>query len=212
MSDEPSSVEERPYAPVEHRSVSDFEVRWPDRVIEMVAMPYDCDADVVVRGRVITESCAPGAFGAVQQRAKRVRVNRDHDVQRTVGKVLALHPSRDEGLVAEVGIADSTERWSLPDETLALAASGILEPSVSFAVMPRGEEWSVDRRHRRLTRLFLDHIAMVPEGAYGDVGGQVLAVRADEVRRESERGPFVPTPNLDEVRLWLLEDSRRQGH
>jgi phage head maturation protease len=205
MSDETTTVEERPHAPVEHRQVADFDVRWRDRIIEMVAMPYDRDADVVVRGRFVTESCAPGAFGAVERRARRVRVNRDHDVKRTVGKVLALHPSRAEGLVAEVRIADSTEHWSLPDETLALAADGILEPSVSFAVMPRGEEWSLDRKRRRLTRLFLDHLAMVPEAAYGEVGGQVLAVREHEARRESER-TSVPTPNLDEVRLWLAQD------
>ena len=60
--------------PVEFRSAAELGVRWPDRVIELVAMPYDVDAGVVVHGRSVIESCAPGAFDGCERRANRVKV------------------------------------------------------------------------------------------------------------------------------------------
>lgn len=191
-----TTADERPpLAPVEFRSTSDFSVNWPQRTIELVAMPYDSDAVAVVRGRTIIESCAPGAYAGVERRANRVKVNRDHDLQRTVGRAVALHPSRTEGLVTELRIA----KTELGDETLALADDQSLEASVGFAVMPGGERWLEGRNRRRLERLFLDHIGMVPEGAYEPVGA--IAVRGAAVELHSEP---VSTPNLDEIRLWMM--------
>lgn len=186
---------ERPASPVEFRSVAEFEVHYAERTIELVAMPYDSDAAVVVHGRACVESCAPGAFDGVERRANRVKVNRDHDLERTVGRAVALHPSRVEGLVAQLRIA----RTPLGDETLALADDQALEPSVGFAVMPGGERWLEQRTRRRVTKAFLDHIAMVPEGAYE---GRILSVRAAE-----PAAPRSATPNLDQVRAWLYADN-----
>lgn len=186
------AAQERPSSPVELRTTVDFEVRWADRTIELVAMPYDAEAAVVVHGRAVTESCARGAFDGVEKRANRVKVNRDHDYQRTVGRAVALHPSRTEGLVTELRIA----KTALGDETLALADDRALEASVGFAVMPGGERWLEGRSRRRLERLFLDHIAMVPEGAYN---AQVLDVRTVPVPTVEP----VATPNMDEVLAWL---------
>jgi len=186
-----TDIDERPTGEVEFRSVVDMGVRWPDRIIELVAMPYDMDAGVVVHGRPVIESCAPGAFDGCERRANRVKVNRDHDTLRTVGRAVALHPSRIEGLVTELRIAQT----DLGDETLALADDQSLEASVSFAVMAGGELWTEQRSRRRLTRCFLDHIAMVPEGAYE---GRVLAVRS----AGAEAVPRVPTPNLDQGLTW----------
>jgi phage head maturation protease len=117
---------------------------------------------------------------------------------RTIGRAVALHPSRTEGLVAELRIA----RTPLGDETLALAEDESLEASVGFAVMPGGEQWSEGRKRRRVTKSFLDHISMVPEGAYsGSI--PVLAVRSlDVIPAELERPP---TPNLDQVLSWLTK-------
>ena len=182
----------RPASPVELRTSADFEVRWADRTIELVTMPYDQDAVAVVHGRAVIESCAPGAFDGVEKRANRVKVNRDHDYQRTVGRAVALHPSRAEGLVTELRIA----KTALGDETLALADDRALEASVGFAVMPGGERWLEGRSRRRLERLYLDHIAMVPEGAYD---AQVIDVRAVTTMPAEP----VATPNLDEVLAWL---------
>lgn len=184
-------IEELPTGAVEFRTVAELGVNWPERLIELVAMPYDVDAGVVVHGRAVVESCAPGAFDGCERRANRVKVNRDHDLQRTVGRASALHPSRAEGLVAELRIA----KTPLGDETLALADDHSLEASVGFAVMRAGEMWMEQRSRRRLTRCFLEHIALVPEGAYD---GRVLAVRGP--RQEAD--PRVATPNLDEVLRW----------
>jgi phage head maturation protease len=205
-------VEQRPSTPVEFRAIPDFDVDFAERTIELVVMPYDVDAGAIVRGRACVESCAPGAFDGVERRANRVKVNRDHDEHRTVGRAVALHPSRVEGLVAELRIA----RTSLGDETLALADDHSLEASAGFCVMPGGERWLEQRSRRRLERLFLEHIAMVPEGAYE---GRVLDVRSAGVFANAigntvqDLGALagtarVPTPNLDQVRLWLLQDRR----
>jgi len=186
-------VDERPRSPIEIRStVSDMTVDWAERTIELVAMPYNQDAAVIVNGRAVVESCAPGAFDGLERRANRVKVNRDHDLQRTVGRATAFYPDRTEGLVARLRIAPKLQ---LADETLALAEDRALEASVGFAVMPGGERWIEGRSRRRLERLFLDHIALVPEGAYD---AQVIDVRAVQLT-PVER---VPTPNLDEVLAW----------
>lgn len=186
-----TDVDERPRSPIEYRSTGDLAVDWTERVITLVAMPYDVDAAVVVHGRAVKESCAPSAFDGVERRANRVKVNRDHDYQRTIGRAVALHPSRVEGLVTELRIA----KTPLGDETLALADDHSLEASVGFAVLPGGERWLEGRSRRRLERVYLDHIAMVPEGAYD---AQVLDVRGAPVSVER-----VSTPNLDEVLAWL---------
>ena len=186
--------DERPQAPIEFRMSTELAVDYAERTIELVAMPYNVDAVALVRGRSVVESCAPGAFDGCERRANRVKVNRDHDLTRTVGRAVSLHPSRSEGLVAELRIA----RTALGDETLALAADESLEASVGFAVIPGGEQWLEMRSRRRLTRCFLDHIAMVPEGAYE---GRVLQVRTAD--RLDEPAPRVVTPNLDEVLGWL---------
>lgn len=187
-------VDDRPRAPVEIRStITDMTVDWAERTIELVAMPYDQDAAVLVHGRAVVESCAPGAFDGLERRANRVKVNRDHDLQRTIGRAVGLYPNRPEGLVAKLRIAPKLQ---LGDDTLALADDKALEASVGFAVMPGGERWLEGRSRRRLERLFLDHIALVPEGAYD---AQVIDVRALQLAPVE----YVPTPNVDEVLAWL---------
>lgn len=186
-------LEERPRSAVEFRTATDMAVNFKDRVIEIIAVPYDTDGGALVHGRAVTESHARGAYDGVERRANRVKVNRDHDAHRTVGRAVALHPSREEGLVAELRIA----RTALGDESLALADDQALEASVGFAVMPGGEQWLEQRSRRRITRAFLDHIALVPEGAFE---GRVLAVRSALV---TPPPPASPTPNLDSVLAWL---------
>ena len=186
-----TDIEERPISGVEFRTVTELDVRWAERVIDMVVMPYDQDAVAVVRGRPVVESCAPGSFDGCERRANRIKVNRDHDPLRTVGRASALHPSNAEGLVASLRIA----KTALGDETLALIEDQSLEASVGFAVMAGGETWLEQRSRRRLTRCFLDHIGLVPEGAYE---GRVLDMRSAAI----EAAPRVATPNLDDVLRW----------
>ena len=175
------------------------DVSFPNRTIELVVAPYDSPTEVFQPyGRVVTESIARGAFDGIETRPGRVRVNRDHDARRTVGKVLSFHPSRTEGLVAEIRVANT----DLGTETLELAAEDCLDASAAFRPRKGGEQWQ-GRSRVRITDAWLGHIAMTPDPAYVDA--RVLAVR--------QGGPQAPTedvsatPNLDQVRAWLLSDS-----
>ena len=121
-------------------------------------------------------------------------MNRDHDGRRTVGKVASFYPSRDEGLVAAVRIANTP----LGDETLALADEDCLGASVGFAV--RGSDQELDRttRQRRIKRAFMDHLSFVPDPAYAGAG--VLSVRG-VTQQASDLKPLV-TPEMDEFKAW----------
>jgi HK97 family phage prohead protease len=168
--DELEIIERHP--PLEMRSAQVLDVRHPDRTIELIAAPYDEEVPVLRRGEWITETIARGAFDGVELRANRVKVNRDHDVSRTIGRAVALHPNRDEGLVAELRISRTPEG----DEALELASDRVLDASIAFAPMRDGESYSEHRTKRRITRAFLGHIALVPDPAYE--GAQVLDVRS----------------------------------
>lgn len=182
------------------RSAEQIGVNHPQRIIELIVAPYEQEALVQHQGRMIKEIFSRGAYDGIERRANRVRVNRDHDVKRTVGRALVFHPSREEGLVAEIRIA----RTDLGDETLALAEEGILDASAGYLPMPDGEVWET-RNRVRVTRAWLGHIAMTPDPAFE-------SARVLEVRHAPERGQVerVETPNLDAVRAWLLEDRYRQ--
>lgn len=189
MSDGPI-VEQAPRAPLEFRSAETLEVR--ERVITVLAAPYEVEtARAAKDGRMIVETFARGTFDGIERRANRVTVNRDHDLAKTIGRAIAFHPSRDEGLICDLRISQTP----LGDETLALAGDGALGASVGFAALPDGEQWSQHRTRRRLTRAWLGHIAMVPDPAYE--GAQVLAVRHAAEPAESA------TPLKDELLAHL---------
>jgi len=176
------------------RAARQLGVDFPQRVVELVVMPYDTDALVdQPYGRLVHESVAPGAFDGVEKRANRVRANRDHDLQRTVGRALSLHPDRPEGLVARIRIA----RTPLGDETLALADEECLDASAAFLPMAGGEQWNRTMDRVRLTKLWLGHIAMTPDPAYETAN--VLAVRSAPAVVEAR-------PNLEQVRAWRLAE------
>jgi phage head maturation protease len=187
-----------------NEGVQVVDVSFPKRIIEVVAMPYEQETIVEYRGRMVRESCARGAFDGIERRPNRVNVNRDHDISRQVGKALTFHPSREEGLVAELLIG----KTDLGNETLALAAEGMLDASAGFLPIERrdgkpGEEWP-ERNRRRLTWLWLDHIAMVPDPAYDSA--RTLAVRHEDDPTPPAGEVVVATPNLDRVRAIRLED------
>jgi len=185
-------------ADLEIRSAELTAVRFADRIIDLVVVPWEAPAVVPDQGRMIREVFTRGAFAGIERRANRVRVNRDHNLERTIGRALTFH-DRDEGLVAEVRIANTP----LGQETLELADEGALDASAGFLPMPGGESWHERRTLRRISKAWLGHIALTPDPAYE--GARVLAVRtADPVPTgTAER---VATPLLDEVRSWRLRD------
>jgi phage head maturation protease len=195
---EPQEGSQRPTGPLEYRQATQIGVDFQERIIELIVMPYDERALVQHQGRMISESVAPGAFDGIERRPGRVKANRDHDVTRSVGWVRSFHPNRDEGLVAEVQISGGSGKPPFPlgDETLTLAGDGVLDVSAGFLPMPGGESWP-NRDERRLTKLWLGHVAFTSEPAFS--GAKVLSVRSDNE---------VPgaTPNADEVRAWMLAE------
>ena len=179
------------------RSAQQVGVNFPKRIIELVVAPYEERTIVQDRGgHPVVEMFMRGAFDGIQRRPNRIKANRDHDLLRTVGKAVALHPSREEGLIAEVRIA----RTELGEETLILAEEEILDASAGFRPMPDGEEWNRDRTEVRIRRAWLGHIALVPEPAYE--GARVLSVR----QKGSESVTEASTPNLNIVRAWRFQD------
>jgi HK97 family phage prohead protease len=198
--------EEQPRGQLEYRAATLLGTSFPDRTIELVVMPYETETLYPHKGRMVTEIVARGAFDGIERRANRVRVNRDHDLRRTVGRAIAFHPSREEGLIAELRIAQT----ALGDETLALADEEILDASAGFLPMPGGEQWET-RSRRRLTKLWLGHIAMVPDPAYETA--RVLAVRHAGEPIEPVKG----RPHFDRLRTIELEEAyaelnRRYAH
>lgn len=173
-------------------------VSFPKRTIELVVTPYETEALVEHQGRMISEVFSRGAYDGIERRANRIRANRDHEVSRTVGRAVALHPSREEGLVAEIRISDTP----LGSETLTLADDGVLDASAGYRPMAGGEVWE-SRNRVRIRRAWLGHIALTPDPAYD--AARVLAVRHAASEGHTD-GPSVETPNLNVVRGWLLED------
>jgi HK97 family phage prohead protease len=184
-------------APIEFRSSAVAGVNFAQRVIEFIAVPYDESALVEYRGEMWNESFLPGSFDGLEKRPNRVRVNRDHERSRTIGKVVNFWPSRKEGLVGAARIAQTP----LGDETLALADEDCLGASVGFAV--RGRDQELDRRTmaRRIRRAFVDHLSFVPDPAY--TGAGVLAVRSGIEVPAAADLPQLVTPAVDELAAWL---------
>lgn len=184
MSDQKPLIEHR-YAGVEVD-----EVDFHQRLVTVIAVPYGQPAQVMYRSELWSELFERGAFN-IPGGLHKIRVNRDHDRGKTVGKVTQLWPDREDGLVAEVRIA-KTERG---DETLALAADDCLSASVGFMARPSDQE--LDRRTmtRRIKSAYLDHLAFVESPAYS--GAQVLSVR-DLDGGDAASLPPLRTPILDE--------------
>jgi phage head maturation protease len=190
-------VEERPQrAPVEMRAATLASVDFPQRTIEIVAIPYGQEAIVEYRGELWHESVERGAFAGLETRPNRIKANRDHDTTRLVGKAVAFWPDRDEGLVGAVRIASTKDG----DETLTLASEGMLDVSAGFAVPGSGQVLNRAKQTRQIRRAYLDHLAFVADGAYE--GAQVVSVRKDERPDAAKMSPL-HTPNLDEVLAWL---------
>lgn len=174
------------HGPVELRAAPIDEVNYPARTITLIAAPYDEWTEVEHDGAVIEESIAPGAFGAVRNRARKFVVNLEHDPERRVGSVLDLVPDDPRGLVATVKI----QRSDAGDQALKDADDELLGASIGMAVGPGGQ--MLEGGRRRIVRAFLDHIALTWTPAY-------LGARSLEVRHRPHVVAPSSTPNLDRI-------------
>lgn len=183
------------HAPIEFRSATIAEIKFAERLVEVVAVPYEQEAIIEYRGEAWKESFMRGAFDGIETRAGRVRVNREHDESKTFGKVLTFHPSREEGLVAEIQVA-MTPRG---DEVLELASNDMVGVSGAYGV--RNSDQILDRPFRRIKRAFLRHLSFVEVPAYEGAG--VLSVRGEGSIVSAADLPPLVTPKIDEVLAWL---------
>ena len=193
-----AQVNDNDRGPVELRTAAIANVAYPDRTIDLVAVPYDEWAVVEYQGRLIEESVDPAAFGMVQNRARRFLVNMEHDDSRIVGNVRELR-SANNGLLTTIKVRRTPEG----DQALDDAADGMLGASIGMAVSGAGQQWET-RSCRRITKAYLDHIALTFTPAY--VGAEVLEVRAAPT--VVTIGSVSATPNLDMI---LAERRNRSG-
>lgn len=182
--------DDKPQAPIEHRyaGVTVDAVDQAQRLVTVVAVPYEEPALVEYRQEMWHEVFERGSFDGIEKRPNRVRANRDHDKTRPVGKAMRFWPDRPEGLVAELRIGQTL----LGDETLALAAEDMLSVSIGFGVLPSNQVLERRSMTRRIRVAYLDHIAFVQCPAYEQA--QVLSVR--DVRPDT--GDPIITPSVDE--------------
>jgi phage head maturation protease len=180
---------------VEHRASSLQDVNKKQRLIDLIIVPYDQEADVFWRGDIWHESHDRNAYRGIEDHAGRVQANREHVKGDTVGRLVAADPNHEAGLFGRVKVY-STSRG---DETLTLAEEGGVFPSIGFRVNSFADQ-KIDRRAmtRRIMRAFVDHIGFVEDPAY--VGAEVLAVRAGQSGLLVAEQPLPETPNLDEWR------------
>ena len=196
---------------IEHRNSTLQDVDVKKRLVDLIAVPWDEETEKAEwRGELWRESFDRHAFDGIQDHAGRIQVNREHRKGDTVGRVVALDPSRPGGLFARVKMY-STPRG---EETLTLADEGGAFPSIGFRIKSLGDV-QLNRRTktRRVMRAFLDHLAFVEDPAY--VGAEVLAVRAGPSGLAVvEQSPLPETPELDEamndaVLIWAASRLNR---
>ncbi len=184
IADESTSNRSEESGPVEietrERDIELRSVNYSQRLITVIATPYEEPALVEYRGEMWQEVFERGAWKSLKNaRANRYRVNREHDRMRTVGRVNNLWPDREEGLVAEVRISNTP----LGNETLELAADDCLSASVGFGVSSDGVEQNRATKTRRIKNAMLDHIAFTAAPAYA--GATVLGVRSANTSNET---------------------------
>ncbi len=170
---------------IEYRSARIGAVDFDERTIEVIAVPYGEEITVEVNGKIMREVMEPGVLRDIDPQKSHITVNRDHSHERVVGRVIELREDK-RGAVA----VNKISRTDLGEETLQLAADGILGASVGAGISRAGME--IVNGLRRVFRIsLLDHIAMLPNPAYS--GARVLGVRsAVETAR-------VEMPNLESV-------------
>jgi hypothetical protein len=203
--EESPAASEVPDGPILYRSSSVVGVNYAQRIIEFVAAPYDEEAVVMWRGEPWRELFLRGAWDGIEKRPNRVKVNREHEKTRTVGKVVSFWPSREEGLVGRARIANTP----LGDETLALADDECLGASVGYVAPPRYVQLDKSSRPglRRVKRAIMDHLAFVSDPTWESAA--VLSVRNLTQPGPAADLPKLDTPNLDELRVWLQTRSQQ---
>lgn len=184
------------------------DIDFKQRVIDVIAVPWETEARVFWRGDFWSEVIERGAFDGIESRAGQVRVNREHRKGDTVGKVVEFDPHDERGLFARLKIV----RGSKGDEVLYLAEEDMVSASIGYRAN-KNSDVVLDKQAmtRRVRKAFLDHLGMVEDPAFKEA--QVLAVRDGESGIAAADGPLPETPVLDEmlrdpVIAWVMEQRK----
>ena len=158
--------------------VADVNVR--QRLITLLAVPWNQEAEVPWRGEMWNEVFRRGAFDELEDHVGRVRVNREHKIGDTVGKLVFADPKAEDGLITRAKIVES-ERGN---DTLALADEDAISPSIGYQLLDEGDI-RLNRRTklREVVRAFLHHLSLVESPAFE--GAKVLEVRENQILDES---------------------------
>jgi phage head maturation protease len=156
------------------------------RTLHGPLLPWNVEARVLDRGRMVVESFERGALA-------------DADPARV--PLMRTHPHGDPGMLPIGRTIELEERadaawgsWYVSktaagDEVLELARDGVpLGLSIGFLEVPGGSRWTPDRRRVTRTRALVDHVAVVRRGAY--LGAEVVGVR-EQVAVAEHRALFL---------------------
>jgi phage head maturation protease len=154
------------------------------RVLVGPVLPWGTPAQVVDRGRLVTETFERGALQGTDPATVPLTATHPRDAGTLpIGRTLLLE-ERADAAWGEWLVSDTI----LGNEVLALARDQVpLGLSVGFAEVPGGSRWSPDRSRVTRTRAALDHVAVVRVPAYAGAG--VVGVRA----RFGRPPPLLPT-------------------
>lgn len=174
------------------------DVNFKDRIIDVIAVPWDQEAEVRWRGEVWRESFDQHAFDEAVRNSVRVPVNREHSRGDTVGRIVKMDSSDPRGLLASVKIA----RTPRGDDTLQLASENMLGGSVGYFVK-KPSDVILNRRSmlRRVVRAFMEHFSMVESPAF--VGAETVAVHDGLTAHPAAGEQPLITPSLD---AWMDDD------
>lgn len=178
------------------RAAAIDDVAFGKREITLIAVPYNEEAVVPDwRPEAERETFMPGSFDGIESRTKQITLNRDHSRERVIGSARAFDTKNERGLIATFKVS----KTPLGDESLQLAADGVLRASIQFSA--RSQDMVAKDGVMRFYRAFVGHVALTPEPAYA--GAEVVNVRTGD--------PIVasPTPNLDLAAAILREMSAR---
>jgi phage head maturation protease len=174
-------------------------VDFAQRIITVLAVPYESPTPVPFRREMWTEVFSRSAFKGIESQTRKIPATTslsipapDHAGAKLVGRVLSSDPYREAGLISEVKISRTADG----DETLELASDEALFPSIGFMIKNPKFDQELDpyTKTRRVNRAFLDHLAFVGQPAYE--GAKVLAMRSED---SSQDQPMVSgTPRMDE--------------
>jgi HK97 family phage prohead protease len=170
------------------------DVKKPQYLIDVLAVPWNEPAQVFWRGEFWSEVFRRGAFADVRERAGRIRVNREHTKGKTVGKIVDLDPEDEAGLTARIKIVENEDGEKL----MSLAAEDMTSVSIGYrANKPSDVVLNKRERTREVRRAFLDHLSFVEDPTWDQA--QVLSVREGPNGLAVVDGPPPPTPALDAI-------------